>query len=168
MSDPTLKVDPLLTEFFVSATFGRLAETTQISYTNDYRVLFDFLWGRGKTWTQATTDDLEDFEDWRRRAPTNPHTIGGSKWMRELAAFKRLFDWALSSELVLKPSVDDSVRGYPVGRCYRSARSDDKGCSQRECEMAHTRSISTLAGRGVARLHGCWFGRFVLAWTEFR
>lgn len=111
MSDPTMRVDPLLTEFFCSAAFTRLADSTRISYTNDYRVLFDFLWGRGKTWAETSPDDMEDFEDWRRRAPANPRTVGGSKWMRELAAFKRLFDWALDRHFVrLHPLRSKTIR----------------------------------------------------------
>lgn len=37
-------------------------------------------------WDQATPEDLEDWEDSRRRAEENPRRIGGAKWARELAA----------------------------------------------------------------------------------
>jgi len=57
-------------------------------------VFFDFLWQRGKDWDAATADDLLDFEDWRRRSPRNMARISGAKWNRELAALRRLYEWA--------------------------------------------------------------------------
>jgi len=57
-------------------------------------VFFDFLWQRGKNWDAATADDLLDFEDWRRRSPRNMARVSGAKWNRELAALRRLYEWA--------------------------------------------------------------------------
>lgn len=94
MTDPELAVDGALTAYFNTRKFKRLAESTRLSYTADYRVFFNFLWTRGKRWNEATEDDIEDFEEWRRRSPNNPQPIGGSKWMRELAALARLYEWA--------------------------------------------------------------------------
>jgi len=56
-----------------------LEHETKRNYTSGYRVFFDFLWGRGKLWTQATADDLLDFHDWRVRSPQNPGRVGGAK-----------------------------------------------------------------------------------------
>ena len=94
MADPNLVIDARLTGYFNSHKFRRLAPATKKSYLADYRVFFDFLWMRDKIWDQVTSDDIEDFEDWRRRAPDNPRKIGGSKWMRELAALNVLYKWA--------------------------------------------------------------------------
>ena len=94
MVDPEYRVDIRLTRFFSRSSFAHLAKTTKTSYTTDYRVFFDFLWRRGKNWDGATADDLLDFEDWRRRSPRNTARISGAKWNRELAALRRLYEWA--------------------------------------------------------------------------
>ncbi|WP_255450033.1 site-specific integrase [Skermania sp. ID1734] len=100
MVGPDGRVDPRLTRFFSRSSFARLAPATKVSYTNDYRVFFNFLWMRGKVWDATDYDDLFDFEDWRRRAPHNPARISGAKWNRELAALQRLFGWAVSQRLL--------------------------------------------------------------------
>lgn len=94
MVDPDCRVDARLTRYFGRSGFARLARSTKVSYTNDYRVLFNFLWLRGLHWDAATSDDILDFEDWRRRSPDNPSRISGAKWNRELAALQRLYRWA--------------------------------------------------------------------------
>ena len=109
MTDPHYRVDARLTRFFGRSSFVHLAKATKKSYTNDYRVFFDFLWGRGKNWDEVSRDDLLDFEDWRRRSARNLARIGGAKWNRRLAAFRRLYEWAAaqghcaSSPVALKP-----------------------------------------------------------------
>lgn len=94
MVDPRCRVDGRLSRYFSRSGFTRLAESTKVSYTNDYRVFFNFLWLRGTYWDAATSDDLMDFEDWRRRSPDNPVRVSGAKWNRELAALQRLYRWA--------------------------------------------------------------------------
>jgi len=94
MVDPECRVDARLTRYFSRSGFARLAMSTKVSYTNDYRVFFNFLWLRRTYWDAATFDDLMDFEDWRRRSPDNPARISGAKWNRELAALQRLYRWA--------------------------------------------------------------------------
>lgn len=100
MTSPAGEVDPVLTSYFNSATFRRLADSSKHSYTDDYRTFFNFLWGREKRWLEASVRDFEDYEDWRRRAPENPRPISGSKWVRERAALKRLYDWAQQERLL--------------------------------------------------------------------
>ncbi|KAF5994539.1 integrase [Streptomyces sp. WAC00263] len=56
-----------------------------------YRVFFTFLWQRGLNWDEATPEDLEDWEDWRRRAAANPQRIEGTTWAKELAALGLLY-----------------------------------------------------------------------------
>ncbi|MFJ3164215.1 hypothetical protein [Streptomyces kanasensis] len=56
-----------------------LAPETKRNYTDDYCLFFDFLWGRGKTWREATADGLRDFEDWQTRSLRNPRRVGGSR-----------------------------------------------------------------------------------------
>jgi hypothetical protein len=93
--DPAGRIDPRLARFLRRSRFAFLAEGTRQSYVKDYRLFFSFLWRRGKYWDQADYDDIDDYEAWRRRSTDNPRPIGGSKWARELAAFKLLFDWAV-------------------------------------------------------------------------
>jgi site-specific recombinase XerD len=94
MLSPDCRVEELLSLFFCRSAFARLAPETKRNYTDDYRVFFDFLWGRAKVWTEATADDLWDFEDWRTRSPRNPARVGAARWNRGLAALTRLYQWA--------------------------------------------------------------------------
>jgi Phage integrase, N-terminal SAM-like domain len=109
--DPRHQVDPRLALFFRRSRFAFLAAGSQRSYVTDYRLFFSFLWNRGKNWDEADCDDIDDYEAWRRRSADNPRRIGGSKWDRELAAFKLLFDWAVARRhMVRSPVVMRTVR----------------------------------------------------------
>ncbi len=91
---PDYQVDPFLSLYGQSNTFRRYTKETRRNYATDIALLLTFLWNRGRTWTEATQRDLEDYEHWRRFAEANPKRIGGSKWNRELAAYTSLFEWA--------------------------------------------------------------------------
>jgi len=91
--DPEFRVDPVLAGFLARSRFAWLADGTREAYAKDYRLFFSFLWQRGKYWHEADPDDLLDWESWRRRGP-QPGRIGGSKWQRELAALRLLYEWA--------------------------------------------------------------------------
>ncbi len=95
--DPACRVDARLAHFFRRSRFGFLAEETKQAYAKDYRLFFSFLHQRAKYWDEAGPDDLDDYESWRRRSPDNPRRVGGSKWARELAAFKLLYGWAAAA-----------------------------------------------------------------------
>ncbi|QHA09632.1 tyrosine-type recombinase/integrase [Streptomyces broussonetiae] len=97
MLSPDCQVDELLSVYLCRSSFARLEAETKRNYTSDYCVFFDFLWGRGKTWNEATADDLWDFEDWRTRSPRNPRKVGPSRWNRGLAAVTRLYRWAVTN-----------------------------------------------------------------------
>jgi site-specific recombinase XerD len=92
--DPQSRVDPVLARFFRRSRFCWLAEGTRAAYAKDYRLFFSFLAGRGKSWDEADPDDLLDWEAWRRRDPLAGRWISGSKWQRELAALRLLYEWA--------------------------------------------------------------------------
>ncbi|MEU9202902.1 site-specific integrase [Streptomyces sp. NPDC048332] len=94
---PDFRVDPVLSLYAQSRPFSRHTVETKRNYTTDIALLMTALWARGKAWLEATPKDLEDFEDWRRFAPTNPNRIGGSKWDRELSAIMSLYSWAKRS-----------------------------------------------------------------------
>lgn len=115
MTSPDGDVDPVLTAYFNSAGFRRLAPDTQKSYTDDYKTFFNFLWQRGKRWTEASTFDFEDYEDWRRRAPSNPRPISGSKWVREASALNRLYRWAVQWHVVETSPIRTVERRGPNG-----------------------------------------------------
>jgi len=66
------------------------------AYAKDYRLFFSFLWSRGRRWHEADPDDLLDWEAWRRRDRSHGPRISGSKWQRELAALRLLYEWALA------------------------------------------------------------------------
>ncbi len=92
--DPAGRIDPRLAYFLRRSRFAFLAEETRHAYAKDYRLFFSFVHQREKYWDQADHEDIDDYESWRRRSADNPRRIGGSKWARELAAFKLLYGWA--------------------------------------------------------------------------
>lgn len=116
MCRPDRSVDPLLTMYFNSRAFASLAPSTQESYLTDYRLFFNFLASRNRSWDQARVQDLEDYEDWRRRAPGNPRRVGGSKFMRELSALNRLYSWAVGEGRVSVNPVVTVTRTSGSGR----------------------------------------------------
>ncbi|WP_093792699.1 hypothetical protein [Streptomyces sp. cf124] len=64
---PDGRVDPRLSECLRSSAFSAEAQGTQVTYAPLYRLFFTFLWRRGLDWDEASEDDVEDWEDWRRR-----------------------------------------------------------------------------------------------------
>jgi site-specific recombinase XerD len=110
--DPRAHLDPRLAEFFRRSRFATLAASSKESYAKDYRLLFAFLWRRGKHWDEADADDVDDYEAWRRRSEDNPSRISGAKWARELAAFKLLYVWMARRRYVASsPVLTHAVRG---------------------------------------------------------
>jgi site-specific recombinase XerD len=112
---PEYRVDPRLSEFFRRSRFAIRARGTQESYVLDYRLLFTFLWRRGRNWDEIGAGDLEDYEYWRRRDKNNPGRVGGSKWGRELAAFRLLYDWAVSRHYMAGSPVVLRTKQLPDG-----------------------------------------------------
>jgi hypothetical protein len=92
--DPQYRLDPGLARFLSRSRFAWLAEGTRRAYAKDYRLFFSFLWQRGRYWHEADPDDLLDWEAWRRRDQQVGRGIGGSKWQRELAALRLVYEWA--------------------------------------------------------------------------
>jgi site-specific recombinase XerD len=129
---PGHQVDVLLSMYFQSAVFRRYRAETRRNYVTDIRLLLTFLWGRGKSWTDAVERDLEDYEHWRRFAAENPDRISGAKWERELAAFVSLYSWAVKNRHVQQSPVamkqvqvrDGSVRTVAVARAKDRRRSN--------------------------------------------
>jgi site-specific recombinase XerD len=109
---PDCRIDELLGAYLCRSSFVRLEPETKRNYTLDYCVFFDFLWSRGKVWTQATADDLWDFEDWRTRSARNPNKVGPDRWNRGLAAITRLYGWATAhGHIAVSPVVMRSAVG---------------------------------------------------------
>jgi Phage integrase, N-terminal SAM-like domain len=92
--DPEHRLDPVLARFLGRSRFAWLADGTRQAYAKDYRLFFSFLWQRGRYWHEADPDDLLDWEAWRRRGQQPGRGIGGSKWQRELAALRLVYEWA--------------------------------------------------------------------------
>ncbi|MFD4247301.1 hypothetical protein ACFWP3_37795 [Streptomyces sp. NPDC058525] len=68
---PDGRVDPRLSECLRRSAFSAKAQGTQVTYAPLYRLFFTFLWQRGLDWDEASEDDVEDWEDWRRRRATS-------------------------------------------------------------------------------------------------
>ncbi|MGV9387412.1 site-specific integrase [Nonomuraea sp. NPDC003707] len=97
---PDYQVDPHLSAYARSREFRSRTAETRRNYATDIGLLLDFLWRRGRDWTEAREQDLEDFEHWRREEESNRRRIGGTKWDRELAAFMHLFKWAVKYKVM--------------------------------------------------------------------
>jgi integrase len=63
------------------------------------------LWQRGRYWHEADPDDLLDWEAWRRRGQRPGRGIGGSKWQRELAALRLVYEWAEKEQRIARSPV---------------------------------------------------------------
>ncbi|MER6190270.1 hypothetical protein [Streptomyces cyaneofuscatus] len=129
---PDYRIDAVLSTYLCRSSFVRLARETKRNYTDDSCVFFDFLWVRGKGWSEASADDLWDFEDWRTRSLSNPRRVGGARWNRGLAASARLYGWAAErGDVPVSPVLMRSVVGrtgqpvlVPTARS-KNARSSD-------------------------------------------
>ncbi|WHM36282.1 site-specific integrase [Streptomyces sp. BPTC-684] len=119
LMSPEGRVDPRLSRIFRRSAFSAKAEGTQETYAPLYRVFFTFLWQRGLNWDQVTSEDLEDWEDWRRRAAANPKRIEGATWAKELAALNLLYTAACGHGF---------VRENPV--LTRTVRTEDGGTAE--------------------------------------
>ncbi|MFE2936958.1 site-specific integrase [Streptomyces sp. NPDC059278] len=91
---PDYRVDELLSLYTRSSPFRGYTKETKRNYITDLCLFLNFLWLRGKIWTQAVESDVDDFQFWRQASPDNPMRVGGSKWNRELAALMNLYTWA--------------------------------------------------------------------------
>ncbi|MEU2911929.1 integrase [Streptomyces massasporeus] len=91
---PDYRVDELLGLYTRSSPFRGYTRETKRNYITDDCLFLNFLWLRGRVWTQAVESDVDDFEFWRRTSPDNPVRVGGNKWNRELAALMNLYTWA--------------------------------------------------------------------------
>ncbi|MFE0382291.1 hypothetical protein ACFW1M_43615 [Streptomyces inhibens] len=58
---PDCRIDVVLSLYLCRSSFARLAAETKRNCKDDYCVFFEFLWGRGKAWSEATRDELWDF-----------------------------------------------------------------------------------------------------------
>jgi site-specific recombinase XerD len=103
--DPEFRLDPLLARFLGRSRFVWLADGTRQAYAKDYRLFFSFLWQRGRYWHEADPDDLLDWEAWRRRGQQPGRGIGGSKWQRELAALRLVYEWAEKEQRIARSPV---------------------------------------------------------------
>lgn len=97
---PDGRVDPRLSECLRRSAFSAKAQGTQVTYAPLYRLFFTFLWQRGLDRDEASEDDVEDWQDWRRRGVTNPAPVDGGTWAKEQAALKLLYGIAAKRGLV--------------------------------------------------------------------
>ncbi|MFD7550568.1 site-specific integrase [Streptomyces sp. NPDC059816] len=162
---PDYRIDDVLSQYLCRSSFARLAPETKRNYTDDYCLFFDFLWRRGKWWSEASADDLWDFEDWRTRSPGNPRRVGGARWNRGLAALVRLYEWAVHREYVrVSPMLMQTFVGrrgeavlVPAASAKNARASDVRWLTPR----AFRRWVDVgLRGAGVGGLvDGGWSGR---------
>jgi hypothetical protein len=141
--DPEFLIDPVLARFLARSRFTWLAEGTREAYAKDNRLFFSFSRQRGKYWHAADPDDLLDWEAWRRRSQQLGRRISGSKWQRELAALRLLYEWAeKKGHIARSPVLVHAVRlrdGSTVMAADQAPRdvrcSDVKWVTPRTCRL---------------------------------
>jgi len=157
--------DPVFTRFLNSGSFRSLARGSQDSYLIDYRLYFTFLWTRDTDWRDATADDIDDYEHWRRRDADNPGKISGGRWNRGLAAITRLYDWAIGrGEISSSPVLKRRIIGYrgfeidvPVARSTDYRPSDVKWMTPRAYRLWRDVGLRGYDNAGLIRT--AWQGR---------
>ncbi|MFE6869587.1 site-specific integrase [Kitasatospora sp. NPDC057692] len=162
---PDYQVDPLLSRYVQSRVFRFYEVETKRNYATDIALLLTFLWGRGKSWIQATGQDLNDYEFWRQEAPENPGQIGGSKWNRELAAFTALYRWAKRAGWIASNPVemrevvgrDGAVAEVPVARAKDARASNVRWLTPRTWRLWADVGLRGLDRDGRQRFG--WAGR---------
>lgn len=87
-------VDVRVNAFLSSARMRTLASTTNRDYAQSLCLWLNFLQTRGRVWSEATEDHVEDFEFWRRTDPNNPAPVGASAFSKDVAACKKFYLWA--------------------------------------------------------------------------
>lgn len=129
---PDHHVDPRLSLYAQSRRFRGYTAETRRNHVTDLRLFLTFLSGRNATWTQATGEDIEDYEHWRRFADDNPRRVGGSKWDRELSALASLYAWATEHRHVPRSPIamkrvlgrDGATITVPAARAKNARRSN--------------------------------------------
>lgn len=87
-------VDVRVNAFLSSARMRTLAGTTNRDYAQSLCLWLNFLETKGCVWPEATEDDVEHFEFWRRTDPNNPSPVGASAFSKDVAACKKFYSWA--------------------------------------------------------------------------
>ncbi|WP_286150266.1 site-specific integrase [Mycobacterium sp. ST-F2] len=87
-------VDLRVNAFLSSARMRTLASNTNRDYAQSLCLWLNFLEARGCVWSDATEDDVDDFEFWRRTDPNNPVPVGASTFSKDVAACKKFYSWA--------------------------------------------------------------------------
>jgi site-specific recombinase XerD len=160
-------VDELLSLYTISSPFRGYTTETKRNYTTDHCLFFNFLWLRGKIWTQAVESDVNDFQYWRQDSLDNPVRVGGNKWGRELAALMSLYKWAAKPGNAFVPR--NPVPTHQVtGRYGQIIEVPDDKAKNTKASNVHWLTPRTfrlwvdvgLRGRGTDGLHTPgWVGR---------
>ena len=87
-------VDVRVNVFLSSARMRMLASNTNRDYAQSLCLWLNFLQTRGRVWSEAIDEDVEDFEFWRRTDPSNPAPVGASAFSKDVAACKKFYSWA--------------------------------------------------------------------------
>ncbi|RBY75962.1 hypothetical protein DQ239_15760 [Blastococcus sp. TF02-09] len=136
------------------------AVDTQRTYATEIRVWLNFLVDtRGETdWCRATSDDVRNFEFFRRRDRRRLETedsrgrkktlITGSSWVKVLAAVSSLYRWAVSDKLITASPVVMSSGGP-----RRGSRHDRPSTPRAEQAPSNARksNVRWLTRRAVER-----------------
>ena len=94
-----------------TGAFPRLALQSQLSYATDLKVFLNFLASQGRDWRDASDDDICDFENWRRRDPSNPRRVTGTTFARGLAALNHYYKFQVGRGVIERsPIAVDEVR----------------------------------------------------------
>ncbi|ASL10491.1 site-specific integrase [Mycobacterium intracellulare] len=129
---PDRRVDARLSTYAQTRIFRGYTAETRRNHVTDLRLFLTFLWAKKVGWWEATRDDVEDYEHWRRFAEHNPRRIGGAKWDRELSALASFYAWASEHRHVPRSPVamkrviarDGAAVTVPAARAKDARRSN--------------------------------------------
>ncbi len=103
---PSRRPDEAVIGYLNSGAFKRLSKQTQFSYAKDLKVIFSYLEKQHKNWRDTTTEDIFNYEFWRRRDSNNPRRISGTKFSRELAAMQHFFTWQVKHDAISRNPIE--------------------------------------------------------------
>ncbi len=160
---PDLSVDGRLSRFFL--TFAPSSLATARTYASTLATFFGFLGRRGRSWDEATTEDVDAFRFWRLADPGNPGRITAASFNRDLAALNRFYRWAAGRGVVAASPVrvrkaavgEGRFVDVPEGRVKGAKNSDVKWLTSRAFER--WRDVGLCGYLADGRRDPSWRGR---------
>ncbi|WP_433258266.1 site-specific integrase [Streptosporangium sp. CA-135522] len=116
--------DDRVNAFFAAPRIRNRAELTGRKYAVGLGVWLSFLEVLGRTWWEASEDDVAEFKFWRMSDPRNPGRVSGGTVHGNLVAVSSFYQWAERRFGVVNPVNRREIRRdgeVHVGRGYEAS-----------------------------------------------